>query len=78
MWGLHDTTEIEKQGRPTVTVSTTAFSVAGRARAQILGMGELPIVAIVHPLASKTESEARVAAEAIVKRIVQGLAGTTR
>ena len=58
-----------------MTVITTAFAAAGRARAQILGMGELPIVAIAHPLASKTESEVKVLAEAIVQSIVQALVG---
>ena len=58
-----------------MTVITTAFDKAARVRAQILGMSELPIVPMPHPLASKTAGEVKVAAEAIVEAIVRGLAG---
>ena len=56
-----------------MTVITTAFDKAGRVRAQILGMSELPIVSMQHPLASKTAAEVKAIAEAIVGAIVQGL-----
>ena len=61
-----------------MTVITTAFETAGRLRAGILGMGALPIVAMQHPLASKTASEVKAIAETLVESIVQGLAGGSR
>lgn len=59
-----------------MTVITTAFEKAGRVRAQILGMEALPIVAMQHPLASKTMAEVKVIAEQIVDGIAQGLMGS--
>ena len=41
-----------------------------------MGMGEHPIVVMQHPLASKTVSEVKKVAEAIVEGIVQGLERT--
>jgi len=59
-------------------VITTAFETAGRLRAGILGMDDLPIVAMQHPLASKTASEVKAIAESLVDSIVRGLAGESR
>src|SRR5262249_12592175 len=36
-WGLHDSVQIEKAGRPAVTVVTEAFKGAAAARAAVLG-----------------------------------------
>ena len=57
-----------------MTVITTAFEKAAHARAQILGMEGLPIVAMQHPLASKSAAEVKVIAGEIVGVIAQGLA----
>jgi len=54
-------------------VITTAFDKAGRVRAQILGMSDLPIVSMQHPLASKSADEVKAIAEKIVGAIVRGL-----
>ena len=56
-----------------MTVITTAFEKAARVRARILGMETLPIVAMQHPLASRTAAEVKVIAERIVEGIAQGL-----
>lgn len=69
---------MEKLGRPTVTVITTAFETAARLRAGILGMGELRIVAMPHPLASKSSDEVKAIAAAIVSNIIVGLTGGGR
>ena len=58
-----------------MTVITTAFEKAARVRAQILGMKTLPIVAMQHPLASKTAAEVKAIAEQIIDGIAQGLMG---
>ena len=57
-----------------MTVITTAFEKAGRVRAQILGMENLAIVSMQHPLASKSAGEVKAIAEQIVGAIAQGLA----
>ena len=41
-------------------------------------MGELPIVTMPHPLASKSADEVKAIAETIVDSIVQGLTGPGR
>jgi hypothetical protein len=56
-----------------VTLITTAFEVAARARAHILGVEKHPIVAMRHPLASKTPAEVKIIAEEIVESIACGL-----
>lgn len=61
-----------------MTVITTAFETAARVRAEILGMGELPIVTMPHPLASKSADEVKAIAETIVDSIVQGLTESGR
>lgn len=72
-WGLHDSVEIEKHGRPAVTVLTTAFETAAAARAGALGLAEHPTVVIPHPLASRTHAEVETIAAAAVARVAAGL-----
>jgi hypothetical protein len=72
-WGLHDSIEIEKTGRPAVTVVTEAFQTAARARAGVLGLPEHPTVIVEHPLASRTPSEVEKIAAAAAARIAAGL-----
>ena len=72
-WGLHDSVQIEKSGRPAVTVVTEAFQAAAEARARVLGLPEHPRVIIEHPLASRMPSEVEKVAAAAAERIVAGL-----
>jgi hypothetical protein len=60
-------------GRPAVTVITTAFAVAAKARSRVLGMEAHPIVPVPHPLASRTAAEVQNMAAAIADQIVTGL-----
>jgi hypothetical protein len=60
-----------------VTLITTAFEVAGRARAKILGMQEHPLVAMPHPLASRSALEVQAMAETLVDAIAGGLTRRT-
>ena len=56
-----------------MTLITTAFEVAARARARVLGMEGHPIVVMRHPLASKTPAEVKAMAEEIVETIARDL-----
>lgn len=60
-----------------MTVITTAFAVAAKARSRVLGMQAHPIVPVPHPLASRTEAEVQAIAAAIADQIVAGLTGRT-
>ena len=53
---------------------TTAFEKSAHARAHILGMENLPIVVMEHPLASKSAAEVKAIAAQIVDGVAQGLA----
>jgi hypothetical protein len=73
-WGLHDSIEFERRGRPAVTVVTEAFETAAAARAAVLGLPGHPRVAIEHPLTSRTPEQVAAMAATAVGRIVGGLA----
>lgn len=74
-WGLHDSVEMERQGRPAVTVITQAFETAAAMRAGVLGMAEHPMVVVDHPLASRTPAEVETMVDAAVGRIAAALSG---
>ena len=60
-----------------MTLITTAFEVAGRARARILGIEEHPLVVLEHPLASKTRAQVKEMTSRIVRQIANGLSAKT-
>ena len=74
-WGLHDSVEMEQQGRPAVTVVTEAFEAAAVARAAALGLPDHPRVTVPHPLASRRGDEvaqmATTAAAAVVAALMK-------
>lgn len=72
-WGLHDSVDVERKGRPAVTVVTEAFVVAATARASVLGLPEHPRVVVEHPLASRTLPEVEQMAAAAAARVAAGL-----
>ena len=72
-WGLHDSVEMEQQGRPAVTLVTEAFEGAAVARAAALGLPDHPRVAVAHPLASRRADEVERMAAAAVAPVVAAL-----
>ena len=52
---------------------TTAFETAARMRAKTLGLEDHPLVVMQHPLASRTEAEAKMIAHDVVDAIARGL-----
>ncbi len=58
---------------PAVTVITEAFTAAARHRAKAIGMPEHPVVAIAHPLTSKTQAQTCELARDSVAEVVRGL-----
>jgi len=64
---------MEKLGTPAVSVITTAFETAGRARARVLGCERHPQIAMAHPLASRTTAEIAQIADQLVDRIAAAL-----
>ena len=74
-WGLHDSVEIERTGKPAVTVVTQAFAGAAAARAAALGLSEHPTVVIEHPLASQPPAGVEKMARDAVRRVASALVG---
>ena len=72
-WGLHDSVEMEQQGRPAVTVVTEAFEAAAVARAAALGLSDHPRVSVAHPLASRRRDEVETMATAAVASVVAAI-----
>ena len=72
-WGLHDSVEMEQQGRPAVTVVTEAFQAAAVARASALGLPDHPRVTVAHPLASRRGDEVEMMAAAAVASVAAAL-----
>ena len=72
-WGLHDSVEMEQQGRPAVTLVTEAFETAAVARAAALGLPDHPRVSVAHPLASRGGDEVEKMAAAAVASVAAAL-----
>jgi hypothetical protein len=58
---------------PTVNVITTAFAAAAKMRSQILGIEPEAILAMQHPLASRTQAELEAIARDIAASVARGL-----
>ena len=69
-WGLHDSVEMEQQGRPAVT---EAFESAAVARAAALGLPDHPRVTVAHPLASRRGDEVSEMAAAAAASVAAAL-----
>ncbi len=69
---------MEKLGVPTVTVCTDAFINLAREESSNLGLPELPIVIIKHPLGGESAETVRQRAEDALEQVVQGLTAEPR
>ena len=69
----HDSVEFEKQGRPAVTIVTTAFKTAVQSRLNGLGLPDHPTVVTDHPLASRSLAEVNAMAARAVESVVNAL-----
>ncbi len=54
-------------------ICSDEFGPLGRAEAQVLGMGSLPLLAIPHPLAGNDDALVQAKARAIVAEVLQAL-----
>jgi len=70
---VHDAVKLEALGVPVAVLCTTPFMNAGAAHARLLGLPELRIVDVPHPMVSLTPAEVRVRAEAIVDAVAARL-----
>ena len=64
---------LETAGIPTAVICSDEFGPLGRAEAQVLGLGGLPLLAIPHPLAGNDSALVRAKAEAIADEVLSAL-----
>ncbi len=60
---------------PTVVICSDEFGPLGRAEAEVLGLGGLPLIAIPHPLADNGPDLVAAKAAGIVEEIERALTG---
>ena len=68
---MHDALAAERRGIPAAAVMTDRFVETAKAVADLNGLGDYPFVVIPHPIASDSDAELRVKAEAAVPAIVK-------
>ena len=54
---MHDAVSLEGQDRPTAVIVTTEFVHEAEVQRAALGMGELQLVIITHPLSTLSDEE---------------------
>jgi hypothetical protein len=71
---VHDTTNLEAEGRPAVFVASTEFIEAARSQAESLGF-DPAVVFVPHPIQDRTDAELHALADAALEEIVSKLEG---
>ena len=64
---------LEKAGIPTVTVCSNRFEVLARATAKGLGMADLPLVIVPHPIGGISAEEVTAKADGILDKVIKEL-----
>jgi hypothetical protein len=64
---------LETAGIPTAVICSDEFGPLGRAEAEVLGLGALPLLPIPHPLAGNDSALVRAKAEAIADEVLSAL-----
>jgi hypothetical protein len=71
-WALHDAVELEKFGVPSLCVTTTQFDVLARVEATAMGLPDVQILAVPHPLgAGLPVDKVRLKADASMEKLIQ-------
>jgi len=69
---VHDTTNLEAEGRPAVFVASTEFIEAARAQADALGFDPAAVY-VQHPIQDRTDAELHLLADAALAEILEQL-----
>ena len=70
---VHDMIQLERKGIATATLCTTGFLNAGAKQASMMGIPNLPIIAIPFPFASLPPEQARLRGVEALEAIVAAL-----
>ncbi len=66
---MHDTTNLEAEGRPAVFIASTEFIEAAHAQAQALGFDPAAVY-IPHPIQDRSDAELHALADAALEEII--------
>ena len=69
---------IETHGVPTITFCTHPFRTLSNVRRSSLGLPELPLVFLPHPMMTKTAAEIEQLADQVLAEVVQQLTGAAK
>ena len=67
--------QLERRGIPTVTVGSHLFVKLGETERRALGMPELPIAIVEHPIGGVKAQDVRAKAEGVLDVVVAALTG---
>jgi hypothetical protein len=70
---VHDITNLEARGIPSVFVASSVFKDASEAQAQALGFPGAERVFVPHPIQDRTDDEMRRLAEAAVDEVLRAI-----
>jgi hypothetical protein len=62
--------EIEKRGKPTVTICTNRFEILAHVTATGLGMPNLPVVVVPHPIGGISLEEVKIKTDDILDNVI--------
>ena len=64
---------LEKAGKPTVTICSNRFEILARATAGGLGMKDIPLVIVPHPVGGISPEEVEAKADVILDKVIARL-----
>ena len=70
---MHDSVFFEKAGIPVAAFATTEFANAARAQAEALGMPDLSLIFVEHPIQPLLEAEVHQRADAVFGQLLAKL-----
>ena len=71
---MHDTSDLERRGIPTVYVATSEFTSGAEVQAEALGFDHT-VVYVEHPIQDRTDAEMQAIADAAFEALKAGLVG---
>jgi len=75
---VHDAVRLERRGIPTAVVGTEPFIDEAIEQARVLGMPDLRIVTVPHPVQLLTREQVEELADRALDEVVARLVGSTR
>jgi hypothetical protein len=72
-WSVHDSIELEKAKKPTATICTDRFYRLAKTLSKSMGMAQLPLIVVPHPIGGLQEEEVLKKADGVIEQIIRVL-----